>query len=293
MLRFAANLSFLYPECGFLDRYAAAAADGFEGVECLFPYDYDQRELIARLQANGLQQVLINAPAGDWAAGERGLASLAGREAEFRHSIHVAIEHALALSCPRIHVMAGLQSSREDRASALARYRDQLGWAAEQAGRVGLQLLIEAINETDMPGYLLNRQRQAHDIVQAVGSAHLRVQMDLYHCQRSEGRALAALEESLPTGRVAHLQLAGVPDRHEPDHGEMPASVLLPALEGLARRCDWQGWIGCEYRPRLGPCQGATTEGLGWLRHWRSRPRGPMTGRQPLPQATQRVSPSP
>lgn len=293
MLRFAANLSFLYPEHGFLDRFAAAAADGFEGVECLFPYDYDQRELLARLQANGLQQVLINAPAGDWARGERGLASLAGREAEFRHSMQVAIEHALALSCPRIHVMAGLLSEGGDIASALARYRDHLSWAAEQAGRAGVQLQVEAINEADMPGYLINRQWQAHEIVQAVGSEHLRVQMDLYHCQRSEGRALSLLEEALPTGRIAHLQWAGVPDRHEPDRGELAAAKLLPALDVMLGACGWPGWVGCEYRPRLGVRPGATSEGLAWLRQWRSRPRGPQTGRPLRPQAMLRASPLP
>jgi hydroxypyruvate isomerase len=261
MPKFAANLSMLYPEHAFLDRFAAAARDGFKGVEFLFPYDHPADELVARLGDAGLTQVLFNAPPGDWAAGERGLACLPGRGAEFRAGIDQALAYAEALDCPRIHVMAGLAPAGVEHARLQACYEANLVWAAEQAARAGRQILIEPINPRDMPGYFLTRQDEAHRIVQALGEPALKVQMDLYHCQIVEGDLATKLRRYLPGGQVGHLQIAGVPDRHEPDQGELNFPWLFELIDALG----WQGWIGCEYRPRLGAVAGGTSAGLGWL----------------------------
>jgi hydroxypyruvate isomerase len=260
MPRFAANLSMMYVEHDFLDRFAAAAADGFDAVEFLFPYDFEPAEIASRLADNGLQQVLFNAPPGDFAGGERGIACLAERRDEFRRGIvEKALPYALALRCPRLHVMAGLMPAGIARAALHEVYLDNLAWAAGQAASAGLDLLIEPINTRDMPGYLLNRQGEAHQIVEQIGAPNLKVQMDLYHCQIVEGDVAMKLRQYLPTGRVGHLQIAGVPDRHEPDQGELNYPYLFEQLDLLG----WQGHIGCEYRPRAG-----TSAGLGWLKAW-------------------------
>lgn len=262
-LRFAANLSLLYPQLDLLSRFAAAAADGFAAVECQFPYAHPAAELAARLQAHGLQQVLINAPPGDWAAGERGLASLPARRAAFRHALLTqALPYAQALGCTRLHVMAGLVQPDLEPSAQQACYEDNLAWAAQQAAPLGITLLVEALNPRDMPGYLLQRQADAHAVVQRVGAANLRVQLDLYHAQIVEGDLTALLEPQLRSGRVDHLQLAGVPDRQEPDRGELDLDGVLTRIADLGYR----GWIGCEYRPR-----GDTSAGLGWLRRLRAQ----------------------
>jgi hydroxypyruvate isomerase len=270
MPRFAANLTLLYTELPFLDRFAAAAADGFEGVEVLFPYAFAAEDVAARLKANGLQQVLINAPPGDWDAGERGLACLPGREAEFREGIDRALAYAQVLDCPRIHVLAGVAPAGLDRASLLAIYRDNLAWAAGQAAAVGRELLIEPINPRDFPGYLLNRQDEAHAIVQGLGAPNLKVQFDLYHAQIVEGDLAMTIRRDLPSGRVGHFQIAGVPERHEPDLGEVNYPYLFDLIDELGRQQGWPGWIGCEYRPARGAVPGGTSQGLGWLRRWKA-----------------------
>lgn len=262
MPRFAANLSFLYPDLPFLDRFAAAAADGFEGVEYLFPYEHPLEEIAQRLRRHGLQQVLFNTAQGRWEAGERGIAALPGREAEFRSALTHALDVAQRLGCTRVHVMAGLVPSGAERAALRATYVDNLRWAAAEAGRAGCRLLIEPINGRDMPGYFLTRQDDAHAVVAEVGSAHLAVQMDLYHCQIVEGDLAAKLRHWLPGGQVGHLQIAGVPDRHEPDEGELNYPYLFELVDALG----YDGWVGCEYRPRAG-----TSQGLGWLRRWRAQ----------------------
>ena len=264
MPRFAANLSMLYNEHAFLDRFAAAAADGFQAVEFLFPYAFDVRELQHRLRDHGLQQVLFNAPPGDWDGGERGLACLPGREAEFRTGIHQALEYAQALDCPRIHVMAGIAPGGSDPAALQATYRANIAWAAEQAQGASCHVLIEPINTRDMPGYFLSRQDAAHALVQDVGSPKLQVQFDLYHCQIMEGDLARKLHQYLPTGRVGHLQIAGVPQRHEPNVGEVNYAYLFEVIDELSVQCGWDGWVGCEYRPALGTAPGATSAGLGW-----------------------------
>jgi hydroxypyruvate isomerase len=256
MPRFAANLSMMYTEHAFLDRFAAAAADGFRAVEFLFPYEWPAAALAAKLADHGLQQVLFNAPPGDFAGGERGTASLTGREDEFRRGIDRALEYAGALRCPRVHVMAGLVASEASREAQRARYRESLAWAAQRGASAGIDVLIEPINTRDIPGYLLNRQDDAHAIVAAIGAPNLKVQMDLYHCQIVEGDVAMKLREHLPGGRVGHLQIAGVPERHEPDAGELNYEYLFDVVDALG----YAGWIGCEYRPAA-----ATSSGLGWL----------------------------
>jgi hydroxypyruvate isomerase len=269
MPKFAANLSFLYPELDFLDRFEAAARDGFRGVEYLFPYAYDAKELAARLKGNGLQQVLFNAPPGDWEGGERGLACLPGREAEFHAALPKAIEYAHALQCPRVHVVAGLAPAGADRATLRRTYAANLAWAAKEAEREGLDILIEPINTRDIPGFFLNRQDEAHAIVQEVGATNLRVQFDLYHCQIVEGDVAMKIRQYLPTGRVGHFQIAGVPQRHEPDVGEVNYGYLFDVIDEVSAQCGWDGWIGCEYRPARGATPGGTSAGLGWFARWR------------------------
>jgi hydroxypyruvate isomerase len=265
MPRFAANLSLLYPELNFLDRFQAAAQDGFQAVEYLFPYAWPGAELAARLQAHGLQQVLFNAPPGDWAAGERGLACLPGREAEFRAGLAQALAYAATLNCPRLHVMAGLVPPGADPAVLQATYLANLRWAAAQAAPQGVAVLIEPINLRDMPGYFLSRQAQAHATVAEVGAPNLQVQMDLYHCQIMEGDVAMKLRQYLPSGRVGHIQIAGVPQRHEPDTGELNYPYLFALLDELG----YDGWVGCEYRPQRGAQAGGTSAGLGWFTPYR------------------------
>jgi hydroxypyruvate isomerase len=266
MPRFAANLSMLYPELDFLDRFEAAARDGFRAVEYLFPYAHAPRELVARLQANGLQQVLFNTPPGDWERGERGLACLPGREAEFRDAVRQALDYAVALSCPRIHIMAGLVPGGMEREAVQPTYIDNLRWAAAEAAKTGHDLLIEPINQRDIPHFFLNRQDHAHEIVEAVDAPNVKVQMDLYHCQIVEGDVAMKIRKYLPTGRVGHFQIAGVPERHEPDVGEMNYGYLFQVIDEVSAQCGWQGWIGCEYRPRRGAVANGTSDGLDWLR---------------------------
>ena len=265
MPQFAANLSMLYPEHVFIDRFAAAAADGFKAVEYLFPYAVPAADLAAQLQQHGLQQVLFNAPPGDWDAGERGMACLPGREAEFRQGFQQAMDYAQALACPRFQVMAGVLPAGSDRDSLRPVYESNLAWAAERAASTGLDVLIEPINSRDMPGFYLNRQDQAHAIVQAVGAPNLKVQMDLYHCQIMEGDLAMQLRRHLPTGRVGHIQIAGVPERHEPDVGEINFAYLFALLDELG----YAGHVGCEYRPRRGAVPGGTSAGLGWMQSYK------------------------
>jgi hydroxypyruvate isomerase len=255
MPRFAANLSMLYPQHEFLDRFAAAAADGFAAVEYLFPYDYSTQELKQALSDNGLVQALFNAPPGDWAAGERGIASLPGREEEFRSGIARALEYAAVLGNDRIHVMAGLLPSEDLRERHHAVYVQNLAYAAEQAAKAGITVLIEPINTRDMPGFFLNRQDQAQAICKEVGAANLKVQFDFYHCQIVEGDVISKLRRDF--AGVGHIQIAGVPDRHEPNLGELNYAWLFEEIDRLG----YTGWIGCEYRPK-----GDTSEGLEWLR---------------------------
>jgi len=264
MPRFAANLSMLYPEHAFMDRFEAAARDGFEAVEFLFPYEHPAPEIAARLNGNGLQQVLFNMPPGDWNAGERGMACLPGREGEFREGVLRALAYAQALACPRVHVMAGLVPSGQERESLRATYVANLRWGARQAAAQGVSLMVEPINTRDIPGFFLNRQDHAHELVAEIGEPNVQVQMDLYHCQIVEGDVATKIRQYLPTGRVGHFQIAGVPQRHEPDVGELNYGYLFQVIDEVSAQCGWQGWVGCEYRPARGAEPGGTTAGLAW-----------------------------
>ena len=257
MPRFAANLSMMYSEHGFLDRFGAAASDGFGAVEFLFPYGFGAAAIAQRLADHGLTQVLFNTPPGDWDAGERGLACLPDRVDEFRRGIAQALEYATALRCPRLHVMAGLAPAGADRAVLRETYLANLAWAAQQDSTVNF--LIEPINPRDMPGYFLNTQDDAHVICQEVGEPNLMVQMDFYHTQIVQGDVTMTLRNYAP--RVGHVQIAGVPNRHEPDTGELDNGYLMRVLDDIG----YAGWVGCEYRPR-----GRTEDGLGWLKAWTS-----------------------
>ncbi len=261
MPRLAANLSMMYQEHEFLDRFAAAARDGFKGVEFLFPFDFPAAEIRSRLDANGLTQALFNCPPGDWAKGERGLGSLPGREDEFRRTFGRALEYADALGNRRLHVMAGLVQPGRSREEHRATYVKNLAWAAGQLGTRDLVLVIEPINTRDIPGFFLNRQDEAQaicrDAAAIAGPGKVKVQMDFYHCQIVEGDL--AMKFRQHAGEVGHIQVAGVPERHEPDVGE----INYPYLFKLIDESGYDGWIGCEYRPRSG-----TTQGLGWAKPW-------------------------
>ncbi len=260
MPRFAANLSMLYPEHAFLERFAAAAADGFDAVEYLFPYEYSAQVLRQYLSDNGLVQALFNAPPGDWAAGERGIATLPGREREFRAGFERALEYAAVLGNTRIHVMAGLLPSEQHRARHHAVYLENLAYATAQAQQAGVTVLLEPINTRDMPGFFLNRQDQAHAICKEVGAGNLKVQLDCYHCQIVEGDLAVKLLRDIDG--IGHIQIAGVPDRHEPNLGELNYPYLFELIDELG----YDGFVGCEYRPK-----GGTSAGLQWLRDWKAR----------------------
>lgn len=276
MLRFAANLSLMYPDLPFLERFGAAAADGFQGVEYLFPYAYEAQVLADVLKAHGLQQVLFNTPpAGQerssmvaaWDRGERGTGCAPGREAEFRAGVMAALEYAQALGCPRVHAMVGLRPEHVSPEQADATLISNLQWAAPLAAQADVTLLIEPINPRNVPGFHVQRQEHAHAIVQAVDSPHVQVQMDLFHCQRVQGDLMHHISTWLPTGRVGHLQLADAPSRHEPGTGEVHWPHVLQHLDQVAAQCGWTGWIGCEYNP-LDATAGGTSRGLGWLKAW-------------------------
>lgn len=256
MPRFAANLSFQYQEYPFLERFSVAAEDGFKGVEYLFPYAFKPVEIAEHLQKNRLEQVLFNAPPGDWDRGERGIASLPGREEEFREGISIALRYSEILGNRNIHVMAGLIGFDHDVQLHRRTYISNLRYAADKAAEKGRTILIEPINTRDMPGYLLNRQIDAHAIREEVGTANLKIQCDLYHTQIVEGDLEHMLRRWIE--HVGHIQVASVPTRNEPDMGEVNYSYLFELLDEIG----YDRWIGCEYRPRT-----TTREGLGWLRN--------------------------
>ncbi|MBN8873967.1 MAG: hydroxypyruvate isomerase family protein [Rhodospirillales bacterium] len=253
MPRFAANLSMMFNEVPFLDRFAAARQAGFEGVEFLFPYDFPAAEIRTRLRGEGLTQALFNLPPGDWANGERGLASLPGRQAEFRASVSKALEYAAMLECRLLHCMAGIPSAEVAPGTAAALYAANLAWATEQAHAAGVKLVIEPINHRDMPGYFLHTQAQGAAIIEAIGSDRIGLQFDVYHVQVTEGDITKRMERYLPI--IAHMQIADVPARNEPGTGEIAWDYVFKRMDALG----YQGWVGCEYRPA-----GETVAGLGW-----------------------------
>jgi len=258
MPRFAANLTMMFNEVPFLDRFHAAAEAGFEAVEFLFPYDHAPEEVAARLARGRLRNVLFNMPPGDWARGERGIGAVPGREAEFRDGVAKALRYAEALETPTLHAMAGLVPPGADRAACRATYVANLRHAAAELARRGLTLVVEPINTRDIPGYFLNTQAEAHALREEVGAPNLKVQMDLYHAQIVEGDLTAKLRRFAP--HVGHVQIASVPDRNEPDRGEVDYRHLFQVLDDVG----YGGWVGCEYRPARG-----TVAGLGWFQPYR------------------------
>lgn len=251
MPSFAANLTTMFTEYPFIDRFAAAAEAGFRGVEYLFPYEHEPEDLARELRAHGLEQALFNAPAGRWDQGERGLATLEGRDDEFVESIERALLYARVLDCPRIHVMAGnAPRSAENR----ARYVDRVRYAADEAAKVGREVAIEPINGRDMPDYFLGSIHQGVDSLEQIDRENVGLQFDIYHAQIMHGDVTMLLRSCID--HITHVQIASVPDRNEPDRGELNYRYVLDQL--LAAGYD--GWIGCEYFPRA-----TTAVGLAWM----------------------------
>ncbi len=253
MPRLAANLSMMFNEVPFLERFAAARKAGFEGVEFLFPYEFPAAELRSRMVGEGLTQVLFNMPPGDWANGERGLASLPGRQSEFKEGVKRALDYAATLECRRVHCMAGIVPAGVPPVTAAAIYAANLSWAAEQAQPAGVKLMIEPINHRDMPGYFLNTQAQGAAVVEAIGRDRLGLQFDVYHVQITEGDITKRMEQFMPV--IDHMQIADVPARNEPGTGEIGWEFVFRRIDELG----YMGWVGCEYRPA-----GDTVAGLTW-----------------------------
>ena len=252
MPRFAANLTMMFTELPFLERFAAASA-GFKAVEYLFPYDHDPAQLADLLAEHHLTQALFNLPPGDWAAGERGIAALPGREAEFQTTVTTALRYAKATGARKIHMMAGIADWADP--AARLRYRAALKHLCGAAGAVGVEVLIEPINARDMPGYFLNSFFRAADLIHSLGLPNLKLQFDIYHRQILHGDVLMALRDLLPI--IGHVQIAAVPKRNEPGTGELNDFLLLQELDALG----YSGFVGCEYRPA-----GDTIAGLTWMR---------------------------
>ncbi len=255
MPKFAANLSMMFNEQEFPARFAAAAKAGFNAVEFLFPYDYPPAEVGRWHKENNLKNVLFNLPPGDWAAGERGIAALPGREAEFRAGVAKAIEYALELGTLQLHMMAGLVPAGSDTALHRKTYLENLKFAAKELAKHNLTLLLEPINTRDMPGYFLNTQAQAHELRVESGEPNVKVQMDFYHAQIMEGDLAETFKKYFKD--IGHTQIASVPKRNEPDDGE----VNYPYLYQLLDEMGYEGYVGCEYRPK-----GKTEDGLAWFK---------------------------
>lgn len=260
MPRLAANVSWLFTERPFEARFAAAAAQGFDAVECLFPYSMEATQCAALLRDCGVTLELINVPAGDWAAGERGLAALPGRESEFDAAIEQARRYAATCGTRRLHAMAGIPPAGSDRERVLDCFAANLRRAARRMSEDGCILMIEPINSRDLPGYALSHLEDAVALIERVGEPGLRLQADLYHLQIMGGDVTRRIMAALAL--VGHVQVAGVPDRNEPDRGELRHEALFDVLDGHG----YEGWVGCEYVPR-----GLTEDGLGWARPWLSR----------------------
>ncbi len=253
MPKFAANLTMLFNEVDFLDRFEAAATAGFKGVEYLFPYDYPPEQIVDRLNGSGLVQVLHNLPAGDWDAGDRGIACDPNRVGEFQDGVGTAIEYARALSCPQVNCLAGIVPRSVVAGKAHDIFVENLRFAAPKLAEAGIRLLVEPINTIDIPGFMLTRTLQARSVISEVASDNLFLQHDIYHMQIMEGDLARTIEANLDI--ISHMQLADNPGRNEPGTGE----INYPFLFDLIDASGYEGWIGCEYRPKS-----TTQEGLGW-----------------------------
>lgn len=250
MPKFAANLSWMFQEWPFLDRFAAAADAGFTAVECLFPYEASPDEIANELTPHNLQLAMFNLPPGDLAKGERGLACLADRKDEFRDALGTALTYARALNAPRLHLMSGIGAGEE----ALSAYRDSIKLACELADQDNIGILIEPINNRDVPGYLMNNFALAEELIADLKLPNLRLQFDIYHRQIIHGDVTRGLQRLMPI--TGHIQISSAPERHEPTTGELDDVRILEIIDAL----NYPGFVGCEYRPR-----GGTLEGLDWL----------------------------
>jgi hydroxypyruvate isomerase len=255
MPRFTANLSMLYGEVEFLDRFAAAAKDGFKGVEYLFPYDFPKETIAAKLKENGLEQVLHNLPAGNWGGGERGIGCLPDRVDEFKAGVAKAIDYATTLGCTQVNCLAGIAPAGVSADVLKATLVSNLKYAAAELKRAGIRLLLEAINTRDIPGFFVNKSAQAIAIMDEVGSDNLFFQYDFYHMQIMEGDLTPTFRRL--KDRIAHVQIADNPGRNEPGTGEINYDFLFGMLDAEG----YAGWVGAEYRPKAG-----TTAGLGWMK---------------------------
>ncbi|WP_099608134.1 hydroxypyruvate isomerase [Vibrio coralliilyticus] len=258
MAKFAANLSMLFTEVDFLERFDAAAQAGFSGVEYLFPYAFDAEQIKQKLEQNNLTQVLFNLPAGDWDAGDRGIACDPSRIEEFQSGVALAIQYAKVLGNTQVNCLAGITPAGVSRQDAHAAFVINLRYAAQALQEAGLRLVIEAINTRDIPGFFLNTTEQAKAVIKEVGSDNLFIQYDIYHMQIMEGDLAPTMSANI--GQIAHVQLADNPGRHEPGTGEINYPFVLKHLDELG----YQGWVGCEYKPKT-----TTTEGLDWLNLYR------------------------
>jgi hydroxypyruvate isomerase len=252
MPRFAANLSMMFTEWTFLDRFGAAADAGFDAVEYLFPYEFKPDEIAKRLQVHGLTQALFNMPPGDWGKGERGMAAIPGREIEFRDGVAKALVYAAATGVKRLHMMSGM--IEPDRPDAVKTYRDNVAYAARECSRIGIDVLLEPINGRNMPGYFMNDFNKATALIGELALSNVKLQFDIYHRQIIHGDVTMALRALMPI--TGHIQIASVPSRHEPTTEELNDVFLFSELD----RLNYSGFVGCEYNPRAG-----TLDGLGWF----------------------------
>ena len=257
MPKLCANLSMLFTEVDFLDRFELAAKAGFTGIEYWFPYNFNASDIKQRVQDNNLQQVLFNLPAGNWAAGERGIACHPNRTAEFQAGVGRAIDYAVELDCKQCNVLAGIRPYNVSDQQAFDTFVANLKYASDAFKQAGIKLLVESINTFDIPGFFLNNTKQAVEVITEVGSDNLFYQYDIYHMQRMEGDLYATIKANL--AYIAHMQLADNPGRHEPGSGEIDFSSLLDNIDGMG----YQGWIGAEYQP-----SGATIDSLNWAKFW-------------------------
>jgi hydroxypyruvate isomerase len=255
MPKFAANLTMLFNEVDFVSRFEAASNAGFTGVEYLFPYDFDKNLLAEQLDKFHLKQVLHNLPAGNWAGGERGIACLPDRVGEFQDGVGRAIEYAKTLGCEQLNVLAGITPQGVDADKVHETFVANIKFAADKLQAEGIKLLIEAINTFDIPGFYVSGTQQTLDLIKASGSDNIYYQYDIYHMQRMEGELANTIKANLP--KIAHLQLADNPGRFEPGTGEINYPFLFKFLDEIG----YDGWIGCEYKPKAG-----TVEGLGWVK---------------------------
>jgi hydroxypyruvate isomerase len=255
MPNFSANLSRLFTEVGFGDRFESAAKAGFKAVECQFPYELPKEEIAAKLDKLGLEFILHNIPAGSWAAGERGIACLPGRESEFKDGVGKAIEYATALKCPRINCLVGLTPKDAPADKVRQTLVSNLKFAAEALQKAGITFVVEALNDKDVPGFYLVSTQDVLKLFEEVGHPNLYLQYDIYHMQIMEGDPAKTIQENI--SRIGHIQLADVPGRHEPGTGEIDFPNLFKSIDETG----YTGWIGCEYKPA-----GVTEDGLGWVK---------------------------